>query len=504
MLYFSLTFLIMSGMDQSPRCLLPVCRGCGEDTKFTESGIKKLISCAKIRRDVELQTKLQDITNVGAGAASVVCHKGCYCTYTSKQKIDRIVKSHKRKAEDDGIMVTRYLTQLADNGVYQYKRDCIFCGDECLPMDERHPARWDRVRECMTKERFDKERNPVPTMKDAIIDVADERNDDVARRVKLHLAFVADLPSAGCKYHVRGYNNFMKVSKHADLSTSTVDEDALKQVIECMRRNRSKLWYSVELHCLYSELGGKLARHDMFSKLTDCISKEVTVINVDGCATIVGFRAHIGQILNVVKVIDKDGSAIDSVVRQIRKEARSVKKSSTNYDMSQFTKANTIKATSSTLLKFISDLVSGGEVTKKSLSLSQSIQSHITGTRNQTTLGLAVKLQHRHGSSELLRLLHEHGFTTSYDEVLRFRKSAARFLGDNAQLLHQFMGLSRTVGVIFAWFDNLDLQVCTPNGRRRCDYACPLTRIPTTSSSRYSGIWPRSARQEQPRHPQTL
>ncbi|KAG0722409.1 hypothetical protein GWK47_006036 [Chionoecetes opilio] len=28
------------------------------------------------------------------------------------------------------------------------------------------------------------------------------------------------------------------------------------------------------------------------------------------------------------------------------------------------------------------------------------------------------------------------------------------------------MGLCRTVGVIFAWFDNLDLQVFTPNGRR--------------------------------------
>jgi hypothetical protein len=28
------------------------------------------------------------------------------------------------------------------------------------------------------------------------------------------------------------------------------------------------------------------------------------------------------------------------------------------------------------------------------------------------------------------------------------------------------MGLSRSVGIIFAWFDNLDLQVFTPNGRR--------------------------------------
>ena len=132
-------------------------------------------------------------------------------------------------------------------------------------------------------------------MKDAIIDVAEERNDNVATRVKLHHAFLSDLPSAGCKYHVRCYSNSMKVPKYADLSTSTVDEDALKQVIECMKRNMSTLWNRVELHSLYSELGGKLARHDMFSKLTDCISKDVTVINVDGCATIVGFRAHIGH-----------------------------------------------------------------------------------------------------------------------------------------------------------------------------------------------------------------
>ena len=39
-------------------------------------------------------------------------------------------------------------------------------------------------------------------------------------------------------------------------------------------------------------------------------------------------------------------------------------------------------------------------------------------------------------------------------------------MGDNISLLHQFMRLSRTVGFIFAWFDNLDLQVFTPNGRR--------------------------------------
>ena len=114
----------------------------------------------------------------------------------------------------------------------------------------------------------------------------------------------------------------------------------------------------------------------------------------------------------------------------------------------------------------VSELVSNGKVTQQSLSLTQAVQGHITHTRNQMTLGLAVKLQHRHGGSELIRLLHDHGFIVSYDEVIRFRKSAAKFVGDKSSVLHQAMGLTRRVGPILGWFDNLDLHICTPNGRR--------------------------------------
>ncbi len=54
----------------------------------------------------------------------------------------------------------------------------------------------------------------------------------------------------------------------------------------------------------------------------------------------------------------------------------------------------------------------------------------------------------------------------SYDEVLRFRKSAAKYVEDNAATLHRMMGLTQTVGLIFGWYDNFDLLVSTPNGRR--------------------------------------
>lgn len=450
----------------SSRCLLPVCHGGQEKVSFTVVGIKKLISCAKSRGDRELETKLQNIVDTDGNEANISCHKGCYCSYTSKEKIERVRKSQKRKADDEDVRTTRSQTKMADKGVFEYKRDCIFCGEECLPISGKHPDRWNRVRKCMTKDRFDKEGNTLPTMKDMLLDVAEQRNDDVARRLKLHLAFVSDLPSAECKYHVHCYNSFLKVPKYADLPTGSAEEDALMDVIRYMNQDRSRIWNSVELFSLYSDLGGKLARRDMFSNLTDCMSKDIIVVRIDGCATIVGFRESVAKILKVVRVDDTDEGSIATMVRQIKREARTVKYNSANYDLSEFTQAKTIKSTSPSLLKLVSDLVSGGKVTKKSISLSQSIQSHITSTRNQTTLGLAVKLLHQYGSYELLKLLHEHGFTTSYDEALRFRKSAAHLLGDNSQVLHQFMGLSRTVGVIFAWFDNFDLQVFTPNGRR--------------------------------------
>ena len=77
-------------------------------------------------------------------------------------------------------------------------------------------------------------------------------------------------------------------------------------------------------------------------------------------------------------------------------------------------------------------------------------------------LGLAVKLHHKHGSSELIKTLNEHGITSTYDEVLRFRKSVAKFVSD----YHKKLGLSTEIGPIFSWADNYDLCIMSPNGMK--------------------------------------
>ena len=135
-----------------------------------------------------------------------------------------------------------------------------------------------------------------------------------------------------------------------------------------------------------------------------------------------------------------------------------------NYKLSDYVHHKVIESTSTTLLRLVSSLVPGGTITKPSVT-AQCIQQHVGGTSsNQTMLGLSMKLHHKHGSSEMVKTLNKHGITSSYDEVLRFRKSVAKFVSDNQSDIHKKLGLSMEIGPIFSWADNYDLYIASPNG----------------------------------------
>ena len=62
-----------------------------------------------------------------------------------------------------------------------------------------------------------------------------------------------------------------------------------------------------------------------------------------------------------------------------------------------------------------------------------------------------------------MTLLHEYGLVTTYNEVMKFRTSAAIHTGKQP---YTFGGLSENDGVLMSWVDNYDLNVFTPNGCR--------------------------------------
>ena len=174
-----------------------------------------------------------------------------------------------------------------------------------------------------------------------------------------------------------------------------------------------------------------MSRKQILVNLCDYFGDEVVVLSVEGCDTIVGFRTFVTKSLKMVKVSGSDeNDDVAKVVRRVKAEVREIHQPR-EYDLSDFTFSNTVADTSETLLRLVSALVSDGNVTKPSLTISQTMQPHISGARNQATIGFDIKLHHKLGSSDVIKLRNSHGLVSSYYEVLRFCKSAASYVSKN-------------------------------------------------------------------------
>lgn len=444
------------------KCLISICSRSGQLQTVKLQGLKKLAECANQRTDNKTFKRVQAILDKDGEQSQIDVHKQCYCTYTSKHHVKRHLSKRKKNEQEsqdsDEIPATR--VRRSQTLEFDFKRQCLFCGNVCMPQDRKHPDRWDRVVQC---ERIGlKDAQPF---KSAVLQYCSQRNDAWGREVAVRCHGVHDLAAAEAQYHIRCYNDFRKIPKYVD-QTPLIADEAMKGLIEEMHSQRNvSMWTSIELHEKYATNGGQLTRRQLFTKLVTHFGDSVIVLSLQGCASVIGFREFLTTVVKVTK-LDSEDEEEDALVRQITSEAFSTLSNTRDYDLGSFTFAQTKQQTSPTLLRLISKLVSDGEVTKTSLSLSQSVQYNITKISNQTTLGLGVKLHHKFGSKDLIQVLHEHGYTVSYDEVRRFRKSAATYVRGNAATLHQVMGLTRTVGHVFGWYDNFDLLVSTPNGRR--------------------------------------
>ena len=73
-----------------------------------------------------------------------------------------------------------------------------------------------------------------------------------------------------------------------------LSDEAMKNLVDEMYCDcRLCTWTSIELHEKYKSYGGKLTRKQMLSKLAMHLGDDVVVLNIDGCASIIGFRSGV-------------------------------------------------------------------------------------------------------------------------------------------------------------------------------------------------------------------
>ena len=54
-------------------------------------------------------------------------------------------------------------------------------------------------------------------------------------------------------------------------------------------------WTSIELYKKYVSYGGQLAKRHMFTKLVTSLDTDMVALNIEGCASIVGFREYVSK-----------------------------------------------------------------------------------------------------------------------------------------------------------------------------------------------------------------
>ena len=280
----------------------------------------------------------------------------------------------------------------------------------------------------------------------------------------MRLSGVTDRHAADAQYHVPSYNRFRIVSVTRPSITEPLEE-ALRSVLSMMAENATESWTTSELYVMYVAASGTVSRRQFVSNVTAHFGDVLLMLHIEGCDSVVGFKVSLGKVNKIVKISQNmgDDDELEKLVRKIRSEVMA-KPRYVDYKLSDYVHHKVIESISATLRSLVSSLVSGGAITKPSLTLAQCIQKQVDGTSsNHTTFGLYVKL-HKHGSSELVKTLNKHGITSSYDEVLRFRKSVAKFVSDNQSDYHKKLGLSMEIGPIFSWADNYDFYIASPNG----------------------------------------
>lgn len=415
----------------------------------------KLLSASRIRIETIIKSSIRrgdGIHKKLTNSQVIMCHKNCVSTYTSEHHIKR----HEQLTNNDPPLAKK--PRRCETGEFIFKKHCIFCGKNCEPLDPRNPSRWRKVVQCKT---VDRGKDQLP-FKQSILLICDRRNDLQADEVRLRIqGAVSDLHAADAQYHFDCYNVFVSPRViQAASKTSSIPADvdtAFSQVVEKMEQDKSQLWNSVDLHDLYVHLGGdRLSRRCLVEDVINHFGMELIKLSGNGYASLLVFRGHAPNILRAVDDTDEETPDLKHIVKCIIQETKKLKSNSNSYNtrISKNIAEDVVSPTLRNLLTAISPKLTGSN---QALLIGNIITSCVNHQPTSLQIALGVLLREKH----LIDECYAFGICASYDEVLRFKTSAAHASCNDKEMRGMY---NSNKGFIQIVADNYDANVCSPNG----------------------------------------
>ena len=462
------------------QCLFDRTNKCkSRSEKLIESGharIESIIRCSKIYDD-GLHTLLQEKLDSDP-TLTIKCHKSCVSTYTSKTLTQR----HKRKHDEpfSSNIPAKITRRSTDISIFSFQHQCLFCGDRCdVEKNIKNPSRWRPAYVCRE---IGTEAGKA-SLKESIINACNTRNDAWGEKVRRRVeGALSDLHAADARYHVDCRLHFLS-QKYVTLAASNVSgtedvDEAFEQLVSQMNGNKSKIWNSVELFNAYTDYKGNIcARKTLLKKLCEHFGNDLIVLHSSGLADIVVFRGSAAASLRLVE--DKEDD-IDFVLNKLSKhislDVKSLSLSKSCYE-TEIDRESVLESVSSTLIELLAKLSPKLDKTLPVIL----IGSVITSTLKSSPTGLQVALGVKMGrSKQCINLLHEFGITCTYDEVLRFKRSAAIAATKDLSLT----GLSESSsGLVQVVADNFDADIASQNGKLSTHSLAVIITQPDTQTT---------------------
>ena len=405
-------------------------------------GAQRLCTASRSRLD-NLHELLSDGTDT-----KYWCHKSCVSTYTSKSHI----KHHISKT-DDAPPTKR--SRRSEQEAFSFQEHCFLCGKTCEEKDPRNPKRWRPFSFCRTADRGKGQKS----FKDVILETCTERNDEWGHQVRLRVqAAVSDLHAADAKYH-RDCLQMFKSKKGCDQGDTENDVDgAFVRVRNHMLNDKSQIWNTTELEGLYTSYGGTLlSRRLLVEKLSKELEPDLLVLSGVGVANILVFRNQAAKHMKIVcNNEDYTDQAIERLSKVIIRESKELKRDQSTYN-TRINLDDAQASSSPTLLKLLSRISSKLDGNLPAAMAGNIVTYAVTNKPTLLQIALGVVIREKMN----IELLHDLGITSSYDEVLRFKSSAAHAASTSKEKLGISSG---NCGLVQVVADNFDANISSPNG----------------------------------------
>ena len=219
------------------------------------------------------------------------------------------------------------------------------------------------------------------------------------------------------------------------------------------------MWNSCELLEEYRNKGGTESNTTRFvARIEEYMKEEIYCFSSPGIATIIMLKKKASTLLKLVSNKEEDESLETvKIAKQIKSEVKGVVGIKDNYPVLDET------AIEQSILPTLNDILINispkFKTNQKTVALISSIVTSMVCSKVsmiQVALGLFVR------EKKIIEFLHEFGVTSSYDEVRRFKISAAHQTSQQKTVI-----LDSKDGLIQGVSDNFDANLSTQNGLKQ-------------------------------------